>query len=329
MIEEFEKYIHNIEDNQIEKYTDVDIEDEEYVGGSRSTKFIRCSSQLFGEFIEEIRNNPNSSYESYANNLIKEGYVPDFLSVAIQKAYPFSQDLTFVDNLKDVIASRILNFFECPTIYVKMMYNNGQDYVCSLDFNKRGEDFYSFSEIGCDYGSNNLIEDLDQVSDMLDRFDDLATFDNYDEMKDKVLQNLAYSLILRKYILRDWDGNLYNMGIVIDKENKTFEFAPNFDFEYTFDLITVPRLEDGRMKSYLEWHADFVQELESLRKMYPTVYEKFVTKFNEFVDSKNGKPVYAKLIEKEIGDGEKASDFVSDYGNYMNELDDMMAKGLV
>lgn len=329
MLEEFQKYLKNIESNQIEKYTDVDIADEDFVTGSRSTQFARCSTELFTEFVEEIKNNPNCSYESYVNDLIKSGYVPEFVSIAVQKTYFFSEDLTQIDNFKDVCSSRIMNFFECPTIYVQMLKNKDKEYVCSLDFNKYGEDFYSFSEIGCSYGGDSFLEDHEQLSAMLDMFEPIQGFENYEAMKDQLLQQHAYSYFLRRYILRDWDGNLYNMGMVVDKEHGTFQFAPNFDFEYTFDRVFVPRLWEGKLREYYEWHQNFAIELESLNKIYPTVYQKFVTKFKEFIDTKDGKPTYANIIEKEIGDGEIAEDFVCDYGNYLNELDDMLTMSLV
>ena len=74
---DFRRYIKKVNDDQIEEYAMIEPNKEDFIYGLRKKKFVRFSSELFGALIQELRNNTNCSYDTYINEIIKEGYTPE------------------------------------------------------------------------------------------------------------------------------------------------------------------------------------------------------------------------------------------------------------
>ena len=49
--------------------------------GLRKKHFARCSTKLFNELINELQNNKDCGYVTHINNVVKDGYVPKYISV--------------------------------------------------------------------------------------------------------------------------------------------------------------------------------------------------------------------------------------------------------
>ena len=114
---DFVKYITKVNNNQIDQYIENDPYDYEEISGCRTKKFVRFSSDIesFQYLIRELQENPNCKYETYVNELIKEGYIPDFISVIIKDE---NNNLTRNDDfqighLREPIACRVMNYFGC------------------------------------------------------------------------------------------------------------------------------------------------------------------------------------------------------------------------
>lgn len=323
MHEEFQKHIISVNKNQIEEYDSIKpFTDEDYLTGSRYKFFVRCSSKLFKDLIKELRDNPNCSYETYMNDLIKSGYTPKFISMLKKEenTIMMGYDKDGIEHFRDVCASRILNFFECPTTYEKLLNIDGENYCCSVDFSRRGEDFYSFARL-VGLGEDNLVENIAYLKVMLDNLTWENKIRNFCEMRDKLFEDYAYSFLIRRYVLADSDSWFNNFGIIINTKNKTFRMAPNYDFEYCFDNV------DTTNKDYL--HKMLNKDLNLLQQSYPNVYKKFITKFNEFLACKRQCPTYVRLIEGEIGDEEKARIFFGKFGGYLQELDKIIKAKMI
>lgn len=321
MYEEFEKYIKGVQDNQIERYDSIEpTSDKDYLSGSRFKFFVRCSSKLFKDLIKEIRNNPNCSYDTYINDLIKSGYTPKFVSMLRKERNGImtSHEEYGMEHFRDVCASRILNYFNCPTTHETMLNIDGDNYCCSVDFNKMGEDFDSIGSL-LGIGENNLEENLESLGIMLENLNNGKQFKNFDEMQKNFLEEYVYSFLIRRYVLADKDCWFNNFGIIINTKDNTFRLAPNFDFEYCFGFVhNVFKKQD--------FQECFVKDLEFARKQYPKVYEKFYNKFQEFIDIGKNKPTCARIIEKEIGSGKKSREFIEDYETHLKELNNLITE---
>lgn len=292
-------------DEDFEEYL-VLCKQEDRVKGYRRKEFVRCSSKLFAEYIDELRKNPNCSYISYMNDIIKSGYTPEKFSIIKKECRenPF----------KEAIASRIMNYFECPTVYDDMIVKDGEFYSCSIDFGICGEDFYTFDEI---------CKDFDRFEDLL-LYDSMETvvnklrnaLENYipqflkidkdpTEMINKYLENFVYSYMIRGYVLFDGDYGVKNLGIIHNTKKNEFYMSPNYDYEFIMDPLGYE----------IKTRECFYKDRKYLEDNYPNVYKKFIDKFSSFTKVNGSEPEFIKLIKsyraEMLGDAYEMSRYYS------------------
>lgn len=311
----FQKKIKEISKNQVEEYSHNPqlVEGDSIIGGERSKRFVRFSGDVFSELIEEIQNNPNTSFDTYLNEVIKEGYTPEYVSVLIKKP---NNIMTKVDeyglgHFRDVIASKVLNYFECPTTYETLVKIDGKLKSCSVDFNKPDEDLYMAHDLLPHQGV--MPWDLDDSQFYLThKFNKLANEldidDSNNEMFAKLMDDYIYSYLVRKIVIQDSDYGFHNMGIIHNKKENILYMAPNFDFEYCF------MIDD--YKENLSANRYIVDTFKYVKKYYPKVFDKFSNKFEDFIEHK----VPEQIIKTTVGDNEDSKIFIDSYNQYLTWL---------
>lgn len=319
----FKKYIKSVDNSRIEFYDSLaPSDDNDWLMGTRDKTFIRCSSEFFYDLFDEIKNNPNCGYETYINDLVVDNCTPKYLSIMRRKDNDIMirHDNTGLGHFKDVCASRILNFFECPTVYETILNVFGEDCCCSVDFNKCGEDFFPLSCL-IGLGDSLVKENLKMLEVMLNNFHTIRSFNNFEGAKEKFLEEYIYSFLVRRYVLSDSDCWFNNFGIIVNNDSNTFRFAPNFDFEYSFSLI------NGVFKKGL-FQSSFEYDLDFLKNKYPHIYTKFCNKFNDFISRKESKPIYEQIFEKEVGNNGFVTEFLEEYNWHLNGLNDIICPAI-
>lgn len=329
MNKDFEKYINKITADKLENYGDTLCSYDDEVNGTRNKKFVRVSGDVFSELFDELRNNPDCSYETYMNDIIRSGYNPQYLSVLKKDERRDSdfrkKDKYEIGHLADVCASRILNCFECSTAYETMLNIDGELCCCSVDFNNPDEVFYNLCELnGICYlhDPNNLLKYLDDLDHYLEAFkynkliknckskkEKNKVLSEYDEQVRRFEEAYIYSWIIRTIVLRDPDYSSYNIGLIHNTKENTFRMAPNFDFEYCFNDIR----EDV-------WSSRNINNLQYISSNYPNVYSKFVSKLEQLLSRENGKSKVRKILESVIGSEERAKPFLEDFRKRLREL---------
>lgn len=318
--DEFAKYIATVGKNDFQEYDDEKPENEHgFLRGYRSKRFYRFSSRLFSDLINELQNNPNCSYGTYVNDLIKSGYIPDYLSVVAKEDKRFREGgfSLNIGGLREVCASRILNYFECPTIYETYLkvedgniLNNSKNICCSVDFNNYGEDLnlvHGFMR-NYDFGAGELETVIPTIEKIFERWKlEEDHREDYEDMKNKFIEDYVYSYMIRRFVLKDGDFWLNNVGIIFNKEDKTFRMAPNFDFEYCFDEF------DG-------WYniKSFLKNLKYIKEHYPKVYTKFITMFDKLVA--NNCEDFIHIMQENMGSSYKADKFICKHILHLNRL---------
>jgi len=302
-------YVHNDEDNY-DKHT--------YDGlcGHRDKTYYRIDTRHFASLIRELNDNPETGYVTNINELITTGYVPKKVSV-LDKVIN-SNNYKHTSNIlklvyAEVLASRILNYFGCPTTYnvaVEMTDDEKNDnyHILSLDFLSYGEEFYSFCDFDCSFAG----ELVDNVRMIKYEFR-MGYFGDYiKEELDKVVEDYVYSFLVRRHILRDSDFYDSNSGIILNKETGSARYI-NFDFEYTFNSS----------RAYLE------ENLLYCKDTYPEVYAKFRKNTIEFYSGlkylycsfeiQNNDHIYREMMESLLME-------LSGIINVMNKLTKMKKK---
>ena len=309
-----DQYLVHVNNSQIEQYDDTHHSAQDSLRGIRFKKFVRMDSSLFKDLIEEIKKNPKCGYETSLNDLIRGGYTPKHISI-LQKednSLMSAPNSFKLGHFKDVCASRILNFLECPTSYETVMEINRRSFSCSVDFGKFGEDFYTVGSIFPIHknASHDLFEIVPQLVEKLSFFSSRKNIEDKDNsMFADFVSDYCYSRMVRKYILSDSDYGYHNVGLIHNLEKNSFRLAPNFDLEWAFDFI------DDRPTIFTR-NKELKNDLYYLKVHQPKVLHKFTTNLQKLCS--NGQ--YEKLITEVIGKNEISTKFVDRFGQHLAEI---------
>lgn len=264
----------------------------------------RVDKDNLEELIYEVLDNPECSYETCYTKDAFEGYVPKYFSAIIKKL----DNTTEVDY--DVLGSRLMNYLGVPTAFnvrcdgkVELKDDGtGENttiwlpYLISVDFIRENEEFYDLYDV---YSAERF--DIERVFDnglarttlinknMLKIFlknNDIGFIDedlkNYERI-------LAKSIVSRAILLGDKDVRNANLGILINRKNKTFRFAPNHDYNWLLERKPISG-EDLRI-------------LDEYSKLYPEDCRTLIQKFMKLVEkNKFGKSDLSWIIRDSVED---------------------------
>ena len=241
---------------------------------------------------------PKNHYITYLRELPKKKKLPKMVSV-LRKLLTVNQYDSDNKPLRtalynEVIGSQVLNYYGIGTaLNVAVKESQFNHYVLSLDFISENEHFMSFDNLKCKFNiyTTSLQDDLEAINKCII---DKKIAEKYSQKEiQKLKEDYAYSFLIRKFVLRDYDSYHTNNGILFNEEQKTLQFI-NFDFEYCFE----------RFSSIHSLTYKF--NLDYCKKTFPKIYKKFVDKSKEFnlnlntLLNNNEIAFYNKTHEEEI-----------------------------
>lgn len=244
--------------------------------GSREKQFVRSDSGIFQPLFDELQNNPDCSYVTHANRIVKDGFCPKKLSTIIkyQGESRTDDEITSLDLImKELLGGQILNYYGVNTCYnlatKDELLNDYQ--IVSVDFVPFGSEFVTFDEL-------NYILGQDMDRDMYYQLPELYKCSELKDVDNKEIDNICeqyiYSYLVRRLILKDIDFSHTNCGFIKHENNKV-DFI-NFDYEFCFDPTSfVWDVYDNH---------DAERELLRVKRSYPNVYKKFVKKTRELCE---------------------------------------------
>ena len=250
----------------IEEYDESDLDGNNKLIGHMNKRFVRIDTSAIPMFVQELQSNPNCCYVSCANDVIKEGIVPEKISVMLKTGKGNFQR-RMINNggssleFRESIASKLLNWLECPTCYNFVVRDGNVVYVASVDFISDNEKFYSLEdfEMRWSYDLKKMFNDLNSI---IDKFEFNSEEDKLNNKK-QVFDDFMYTLLIREALLSDGDYHTGNIGLLYNEKEKSLKFV-NFDMEF---LFLSPNLL-YRLKP----------AMSSIRTEYPNVYNKFIDK---------------------------------------------------
>lgn len=323
MDKEFEKYLKKVSSNDVEYYSPYLYSLEDSLKGYRSKHFARITGEIFRELFDELRKNPNCSYDTYMNDVIKSGYNPKFISVLCKNLNDLKEDKNRykLGNFADVIASKILNFFECPTtfeLFLDLKDVDNKRYSCSVDFGRLGEDFYIIDGIAGIHSYTSGIHvdvELETIDAILKKFreckmKEISDFE-FNILLNKFKDNYVYSWLIRYLIMNDRDFDLHNVGLIYNEEENSIRMAPNFDLEMCFTRLNLDVETSENLNS-----------LKHIAFKYPNVLKKFTKKLQELQRKSKGKSEIRNLVERVVGnDSENSEQMISDLQKRVKKID--------
>ena len=247
--------------------------------GVREKHFFRADSQLFSGLIRDLQDDPNCAYVTHVNELIqRNGYVPKHIS-ALYK-------YTDIDiGLREVIASRIMNYFEIPTSYEMLVKVDDRNYgVLSADYVPSGKEMYTlgdfriYTDRSVELDHNTILDRMDIVYKSKRRDNPLPHVNSSQEFKNQVhsiLEDYMYGYLVRTIILGDSDFHQDNCAILFDEDKISIDQLIHFDYDGS--------LRTNKM-NYGLTHTD----LKFVATMYPHIFKKFVSKMNSLLQKYEG-----------------------------------------
>lgn len=261
----------------IEPFTLVDQSSRDnFVAGMSSKYCLRAKKELFSELNNEMKNNPNCSYDTcftkdeYKNNSIST------YSIILKED-------KVLDIECEVLGSRIFNFYGLPTVYNKRFDEKKgkaivDSYVASVDCLKPNERFYDLFDIAFIGGGNLLsiqAEGLDKtingITKAVSWYLDKLKIRYTDEQLQDFKSFIVYSYMVRVLLLNDSDYRNGNAGIIVNEKDNYFRPFPNFDYNLLFDCKT---------------NEDRLKLIEDIAVSYPEVLDDFLAKTENFVTMK-------------------------------------------
>ncbi|MBE5739117.1 MAG: hypothetical protein E7354_05275 [Clostridiales bacterium] len=200
-----------------------------------------CDSRYFSEYITELQNNPDCSYVSIYNDLIRnEKYIPRYFSALIKDCH------NDPDRAKaEIFGSKVANVLGVPTAYYfgikdETLQSDGWNgeiegdvfAVATLDFVPQGYSIETFKEMGQGKRGCGPCATLDSWL----RYIDVCLENKYpDGVNQKCRQSLREDFV-RTYLYRvalfpDFDFTVYNAGAYVKDDSDEFGLMPNFDME--------------------------------------------------------------------------------------------------
>lgn len=291
----------------------------EKLEGHREKELVVCPVELFSELICEVRYNNECGYDTYLNSSIRSGEWPKFI-IAVKKG-------TVIDEMvvREILCSKIMNYFSCPVAYNQAIEMKGEESLVSVNFIGEGEDFMTLLDgvLKEQRYSDDKLTQFDKVSlaKNIFAFDylcdeaiymigsgldgvrkELGDVENFDQMKNRFIEDYLYSYLIRKYLFYDSDFYFHNVGVLINKENGTFRMSPNFDFELSSMLITNER--------YLTYDIRYVI------KNYPNVATRFYEKLKYLIIPTEQlfggrKSIFDEMVDGSVNDAQYLKDTIS------------------
>ena len=244
-------------------------------------------SKYLSDYINEITSNPNSSYMSIYNSIIKDGYIPRYFSVLLKDCH------NDPDRVRaEMFGCEAANALGVPTSYCFGIKDKGpkskeytgeieDDYfaVASLDFVPQGYSIETLRDMGGSKKFCCVYDSLDRWLKYVDMALEKRFPDGVDEGCRKSLrEDIARSYLYRVALFPDYDYTVYNGGVMIEDGTNKFSMMPNFDMEgmmymhlykargnyYKPNKIRLKRLMSYCNEHFPDVTADFMARLETV-----------------------------------------------------------------
>lgn len=262
----------------------------EYLEGMHSKKFVRFPSKYFDDMSREIIENPNCSYETYMDELLKEGHIPEYYSVLLKNDYDNDY---FVYN--EVLASRICNQMGINTVYNKKITIDQKNYLASVDFLKADEKIIDMNNLiaeihgdSLDYniftcGDDKLPTQMWDLYQVIDMNKARARNNAWKFDRIKYSEDYVYFFLVRRLIINDQDFFPRNFCNIVDKDNN-MRLGPVYDCELGFGKENMNKTDK--------------ENLEYIATRWPHVLQKFFKKYSQLMKTNNFDKLFDDIDDK-------------------------------
>ena len=266
--------------------------------------YARLHLGYFSRLERDLNDSFTDSYRVYFDtNKAKKNGMPQNISILLKQL----QSMGFINEFEDIrkmynerVTPRILDFFGVKTCYNEILtLNTLKRYILSVYFIKPKENFYSAKLLNVKDGKELPVEQIYRVEEKLKeidlQLDNLidSIYQKYHKKpkinREQIKAEYVYSYLVRGVLVGDRDFNERNFGYIYNEKTNEVTFAPNFDFELSFD-------RNAKSTRFVSENLEFIQ------KNYKEIYEAFIYRLKYFtmVEPDSGNPFFRTILEKDI-----------------------------
>ncbi len=302
----------------IDEYDLIDETGPNRVLGHHEKRFVRLHKSYFSELFASIKSDyPHSSYVTYLNDEdVASGIVPNNISVLLKQMN--SGAVQYIENEKqlynELLGSRIMNYFECKTVYNEVREVGDNEYVFSVDFVKSGEQYtpLNFLNSSLDMDPFCRIEDNMKSIEIMANYMSYYVASSLSEKTpkfdiQKIKEDYLYTYLVRVAFLGDIDYCTKNCGFIYNEKTNEFYFGPTLDFEYCF----------FGMKKY-----DYNAVLKYAYENYPHLYDKFISYVEKFAKRNLFLPIrqFETFIKDKVSEKQMKEEYIQIMKDSINSI---------
>jgi len=260
------------------------------IGGTTRKRFVRFRADVFDDLMKAMKSK-NCSYVTYFDELVKGGYLrPD--------GYPFEYIAAMLKHTRlgtiqemevEELTSKLLNYFNLPTVYNKTFYLGGRPRTLSVDFLKNNEQIIPMSN-GNPALKDTPIEQWDSPQVWDKGFRNaiskiIKNVPNKQQIIDNIMQDIFKGYLYRAILLGDYDYSSRNLMIIYDPSKNDWKLSPNLDFEMALTPV-----------DHEKFTTLFRPMLDFIKNKYPDIFNQFLNKISTIKRDRN----IVKIINSSI-----------------------------
>jgi len=258
----------------LEMYDEVIEDYNNMLYGHAFKQFYRCDSKVLKPLTQQLLSDKNSPYITQISKVVKEdGIIPEKVSVLIK--YSDKKKV-----LKEVIATKILNYFGVKTPYNFYVQDNQKPegaYLGSVDLISEDEKFYTMADLEISFYENIdwMFENIDTLNIQNNKRTYAPMFSQTKkakvyENKEKIKQDLVMSYLVRGVLLNDMDFTSANCGFLLNSKTDEIKIV---DFDFELALSDIRDYPDDLYRTNISY----------IMKNYPKIYRDFFNKVIEII----------------------------------------------
>ncbi len=241
------------------------------LGGRANKKFVRLDRSLFGDMIDSIQSG-DSSYVTYLNDAIRDGYILQYISTMTKDLDKFS---FYVDEhaYSDMAGSRVANMLGVKTCY-NCLYSeidkNGKKKpknLLSVDFLKNNEEMLELNTLyGARLEFSNCLDWLLCIDELIENNQRIIGNIDVQKFLPKINEDLVEQFFLRRLVLADTDYCGRNIAIIVDKKKGSLELCPSYDYDLCNNsekLTDIRSIADHNMSALIYRYGDVIKRFIS------------------------------------------------------------------
>lgn len=192
--------------------------------GAHNKDFVMLDREEFKDLYSP--KSKKDKYITYMDNIRKEGLSPQKISILKKTLWDKSA------MAHEVIASRIMNYFGCPTVFnapYKATKGFKFDMIASVDCVSENETFENFYRL-IDMTDERVYTLWRKIEVYMQKFSDYPKFKSDFE---RFEEDYFKSHVVREFIIGDIDLGSHNIGLLLNEKEQRFKFV-SFDYEHAF-----------------------------------------------------------------------------------------------